>query len=133
MSYDDLSVIEPDVLMEMGGLTEAAVDGIVLQAETKAEEAEKLATEARRQRREQERIDAEVAKQTVAEGAGDDAETETEGPEPVADEAAPVEGEKEIAAEETLSGETGESGDQENSNAVDQVSAQEASAEATEQ
>jgi len=62
MSYDDLSVIEPDVFMEMGSLTEAAVDAIVVQAEAKAEEAEKLATEARRQRREQERIDAQVAK-----------------------------------------------------------------------
>ena len=144
MSYDDLSVIEPDVLMEMGGLTEAAVDGIVVQAETKAEEAEKLATEARRKRREQERTDAEAAKQAVAEGSVADAETETtettetteeiNAPEAAADGAAPVEGEKEIAAEseseETLSG---ESDDREDSNAVDQVSTQEASAEATEQ
>ncbi|MEE2781228.1 MAG: transcription termination factor NusA [Planctomycetota bacterium] len=61
MSYDDLSVIEPDVLMEMGGLAEAEVDAIVLQAEAKAEEAEKLAAEARRQRREQERLEAEIA------------------------------------------------------------------------
>ena len=143
MSYDDLSVIEPDVLMEMGGLTEAAVDGIVVQAETKAEEAEKLATEARRKRREQERVDAEAAKQAVVEGSVADAEKETEeteAPEATADGAdgadgaTPVEGEKEIAAEseseETLSG---ESDDRENSDAVDQVSAQEASAEATEQ
>ena len=136
MSYDDLSVIEPDVLMEMGGLTEAAVDGIVVQAETKAEEAEKLANEARRKRREQERINAAVAKQAVAEGSGADAETEkeTKAPEAAADGATPVEGEKEIVAEsepeETLSG---ESDDRENSDAVDQVSAQEASAEATEQ
>ena len=62
MSYDDLSVIEPDVMMEMGGLAEAEVDAIVLQAEAKAEEAEKLATEARRQRREKERLEAENAK-----------------------------------------------------------------------
>tara|TARA_Y100001934_G_C12330875_1_gene764992 strand:- start:499 stop:1962 length:1464 start_codon:yes stop_codon:yes gene_type:complete len=62
MSYDDLSVIEPDVLMEMGGLTEEVVDAIVRQAEEKAEEAEKIATEARRKRREQERIEAEAAR-----------------------------------------------------------------------
>ena len=134
MSYDDLSVIEPDVLMEMGGLTEAAVDGIVVQAETKAEEAEKLANEARRKRREQERINAEVAKQTVVEGSVANAEKETKAPEAAADGATPVEGEKEIVAEsepeETLSG---ESDNRENSDAVDQVSAQEASAEATEQ
>jgi N utilization substance protein A len=53
LSYDDLSVIEPDALMEMGGLTEEQVQVIVEQAEAKAEEAEKAAAEQRRQRREQ--------------------------------------------------------------------------------
>ncbi len=43
LSYDDLSVIEPDQLMEMGGLTEEQVDALVLQAEERAEEAEQLA------------------------------------------------------------------------------------------
>ena len=36
LSYDDLSVIEPDALMEMGGLTAEQVDHIVQQAEVKA-------------------------------------------------------------------------------------------------
>lgn len=45
LSYDDLSVIEPDALMEMGELTEEQVDHIVNQAETLAEEAEKVADE----------------------------------------------------------------------------------------
>ena len=36
LSYDDLSVIEPDALMEMGGLTSEQVDHIVQQAEVKA-------------------------------------------------------------------------------------------------
>jgi N utilization substance protein A len=67
MSYEDLSVIEPDALMEMGGMSEAEVDVIVAQAEVKAEKAEKLAAEARRQRREQERLDAEAAKKAAAE------------------------------------------------------------------
>jgi N utilization substance protein A len=58
LSYDDLSVIEPDALMEMGGLSLEQVDKIVLQAEAKAEEAEAAATEERRRQREQERIDA---------------------------------------------------------------------------
>jgi N utilization substance protein A len=53
LSYDDLSVIEPDALMEMGGLSEEQVQVIVEQAEAKAEEAEKAAAEQRRQRREQ--------------------------------------------------------------------------------
>ncbi len=53
LSYDDLSVIEPDALMEMGGLSEEQVQVVVAQAEGKAEEAEKAAAEQRRQRREQ--------------------------------------------------------------------------------
>ena len=36
LSYEDLSVIEPDDLMAMGGLTEEQVDAIVAQAEAKS-------------------------------------------------------------------------------------------------
>jgi len=61
LSYDDLSVIEPDALMEMGGLSLEQVDKVVAQAEAKAEEAEAAATEERRRQREQERIDAATA------------------------------------------------------------------------
>jgi N utilization substance protein A len=61
LSYDDLSVIEPDALMEMGGLTAEQVDTIVAQAEVKAREAEAAAAEERRRQREQERIDAATA------------------------------------------------------------------------
>lgn len=43
LSYDDLSVIEPDALMEMGSLTEEQVEKIVEQAEVLALEAEKVA------------------------------------------------------------------------------------------
>ena len=57
LSYDDLSVIEPDALMEMGGLSEEQAELIVKQAEDKAEEAEKAAAEQRRQRREQDRAE----------------------------------------------------------------------------
>jgi len=61
LSYDDLSVIEPDALMEMGGLTEEQVQAIVAQAEVKAEEAEHAAAEQRRRQREQEKIAAATA------------------------------------------------------------------------
>jgi transcription termination/antitermination protein NusA len=61
LSYDDLSVIEPDALMEMGGLTAEQVDKIVAQAEEKALEAEAAAAEERRRQREQERIEAATA------------------------------------------------------------------------
>ena len=53
LSYDDLSVIEPDALMEMGGISEDQVNVIVEQAEKLAEEAERIAAEERRVRREE--------------------------------------------------------------------------------
>ncbi|MHB1033796.1 MAG: transcription termination factor NusA [Pirellulales bacterium] len=69
LSYDDLSVIEPTSLMEMGSLTEEQVDRIVQQAETKAQEAEQAAAEQRRRQREQERIEAATAAADAAESA----------------------------------------------------------------
>jgi N utilization substance protein A len=55
LSYDDLSIIEPEDLMEMGGLTREQADAIISQAETAAAQAEKVAAEERRrQRQEQE-------------------------------------------------------------------------------
>ncbi len=60
LSYDDLSIIEPDALMMMGSLTAEQADAIVEQAEARAEEAEVAAAEARRAKRDQERL-AELA------------------------------------------------------------------------
>lgn len=76
LSYDDLSVIEPDDLMQMGGMTEEQVNQIVEQAEVRAEAAEAAAAEARRQKKEQERLEAEVAaaEAAVAEARGDSAD-----------------------------------------------------------
>jgi transcription termination/antitermination protein NusA len=61
LSYDDLETIEPDALMEMGGLTAEQVDHIVKQAGAKATEAEKVAVEQRRQQRERDRMEAAEA------------------------------------------------------------------------
>ena len=69
LSYDDLSVIEPDDLMEMGGLTAEAVDGIVAEAEERAAQAEAAAADERRKQREQERIDKATAEADAAERA----------------------------------------------------------------
>jgi len=66
LSYDDLSVIEPDALMEMGGLTMEQVDAIVSQAEERAEQAERAAAEERRRQREQQRLDALAAAEQAA-------------------------------------------------------------------
>jgi len=57
LSYDDLSVIEPDDLMEMGSLPMEEVNRIIEQAEVKAEEAERAAAEERRRQREQQQPD----------------------------------------------------------------------------
>jgi N utilization substance protein A len=51
LSYDDLSVIEPDALMEMGSMTEEQVNAIVEQAEVLAEKAEKAADDEKRRKR----------------------------------------------------------------------------------
>ncbi len=59
LSYDDLSVIEPDDLMEMGGPNEEQVDHIVNQAEEEAAKAEAIAEEKKRLQREQARLEAE--------------------------------------------------------------------------
>jgi N utilization substance protein A len=55
LTYDDLSIIEPEDLMEMGNLTEEQVDHIVEQAERRAAVAEKAADEERRRQREHDR------------------------------------------------------------------------------
>ena len=48
LSYDDLSVIEPDDLMEMGSLTAEQVEAIVEHAEQRASEGERMIQEDRR-------------------------------------------------------------------------------------
>ncbi len=63
LSYDDLSVIEPDALMEMGNLTAEQVDAIVTVAEKKAEEAERAAAVERRAQRERDRAERAAAKE----------------------------------------------------------------------
>jgi transcription termination/antitermination protein NusA len=68
LSYDDLSVIEPDALMEMGGLSQGVVDRVVVQAEAKAAEAEAAAAEQRRKQREADRL---AAAENVDEGTPD--------------------------------------------------------------
>ncbi|HPM79290.1 MAG TPA: transcription termination factor NusA [Candidatus Anammoximicrobium sp.] len=69
LSYDDLSVIEPDALMQMGSLTEEQVERLVEQAERKAEEAERAAAEERRRQKEQEKLEADAA--AAGQSAGD--------------------------------------------------------------
>ena len=101
LSYDDLSVIEPDALMEMGGLEESVVNEIVQEAEVKAQEAELAASEQRRRRREQERMAAvQEAAVDASEAEGAEAEA-TEGAEAEATEGAEAEATEGAEAEAT--------------------------------
>ncbi len=68
LNYEELSIIEPEDLMQMGSLTEEQAQHIVEQAETRAEEAEAQANAARRKKKEQERV-AELQAQADAERA----------------------------------------------------------------
>lgn len=101
LSYDDLSVIEPPALMDMGGLSEDQVDAIVAEAESRALEAERVASEERRRQRELQRIEALEAEsgQTLTEVA-------TEG------EAAEADAQSADAAEMTELEAQGDSGDE---------------------
>jgi N utilization substance protein A len=95
LSYDDLSVIEPDALMEMGGLTAEQVDIIVEQAESKAAEAEVAAADERRRAKAEQAAAAIADEEAAARGDVDEESDETEvaaeetsAEEPVGDEAA---------------------------------------------
>ena len=76
LSYDDLSVIEPDALMAMGELSEDEVATIVEQAEERALEAEAAAQDARRRKREEDRLQVIEAEFQAAEAAGRSPEDE---------------------------------------------------------
>ncbi len=99
LSYDDLSVIEPEDLMAMSEnaedsetLSEDQVDNIVTIAEERAEEAEKAAQEERRKQRELDRIEKERV--AALEAAGIDpnaAKQETPAEAPESSEATPTE------------------------------------------
>ena len=124
LSYDDLSVIEPDALMEMGGLDEKQVDVIVEQAEKLAEEAEVQASEARRIRREEDRMAEAKAKAEAAEklAAGD---AETDGEEAAGEAATEATGD--AAADDTA----GEAATEESDDAAGDATAAEEATEAT--
>jgi transcription termination/antitermination protein NusA len=105
LSYDDLSVIEPDVLMEMGGLTVEQADHIVGQAETKALEAEEAAAEQRRRQREQERREVAMAQAEEAEAKANAARDAALEAEAGSDAGAAVAAETGIAAPDEAAGE----------------------------
>jgi len=89
LSYDDLSVIEPDDLMEMGGLSAEQVDAIVAEAENRAQQAEEAAAVERRRQREQERIVKATAEAEAADAVAAGQPADEAGADAAAPEAAP--------------------------------------------
>jgi N utilization substance protein A len=69
LSYDDLSVIEPDDLRSMGELTDEQAERIIEQAESLAAEAERATAEERRRQRQQEKTGEPAAAAAAEEGA----------------------------------------------------------------
>lgn len=102
LSYDDLSVIEPDALMEMGGMSAEQVDAIVEQADERAEEAERIAEEQKRLKKERELAEQLSASQSPA--SPDAAPSSASDSSPAGDVA--------VADEASEDGESGADGDQ---------------------
>ena len=125
LSYDDLSVIEPDDLMSMGGLTAEQTDHIVGQAEKRAEEAEEAAAVARKRQRENERIAKATANAETAsaEEAGQSSDEQT----PTAEVATA----EETTAEETTAEETTAQEATAEETTAQEATAEEATAEET--
>jgi N utilization substance protein A len=103
LSYDDLSVIEPDAMAEMGEMTLEQVNHIVVQAEARAEEAEVAA----REERQKQKGLARVAETEEAPAAAEEAPAETEEA-PAETEEAPAETEEAPAEAEEAPAETEE-------------------------
>ena len=123
LSYDDLSVIEPDAFMELSGLSAEEVDQIVEVAEARAEEAEEAAAEERKQRRERERVEREAKDAGIAEPESASREPEAGQAEQESENASEPESTEsvsgeELTADQTVSAETEPAADAGDENAV---------------
>jgi transcription termination/antitermination protein NusA len=123
--YSDLEVIEPDDLMEMGGLSQEQADLIIKQAEDKAQEAERAAADERRRQRDEKAAASEEAARPKPE-AGQEAEQE--GPEAIAEEAGVAE-----EATEAVADAPGPAGETEPSEAAGTTDAEPAEADSAEE
>jgi transcription termination/antitermination protein NusA len=99
LSYDDLSVIEPDALMEMGGITAEQVDVIVEQADERAMAAEAIADEQKRQKK-QEKMEMAAAAANAAKSPPKQAKGAAVPPPPASEDTLPAE--QAVADEESV-------------------------------
>ncbi len=110
LSYDDLSVIEPDLFMEMSGLSEEQVDQIVEAAEQMAEQAEEAAAEERRVRKEREQIQREAEEAGIAESVDSGSSEANDSSDPVEGAGDESQGD-DVADEQSAASEAGEEPD----------------------
>ena len=91
LSFDDLSVIEPEALIEMGGYTEEQVDSIVEQAEDKAveQEAEEDARKAQERLEKERRATEELERHGDQPNAGQPSAGQSNSSQPSSDTPAP--------------------------------------------
>ncbi len=111
LSYDDLSIIETEDLVELAGLDEEQVEAIREEAERKAQEAEQQAEaerKARQQAEKQESAPASAATQSPAVEAPD---TTAPGPEPSAEAASEPPSEKEVPPSDSVVSESAPAGE----------------------
>lgn len=139
LSYDDLSVIEPEDLIAMSAeledmetLTEEKVDEIVTEAESRAEVAEKAAQEERKRQRERDRQEKEKVSALIAAGSSPEEAAATIAAEKAAanDEAAPAEA---TAAEEETAVAEETAGEEQTSEATEAAEVATEASEATEE
>ena len=131
-SFEDLSVIEPDQLLELSGLTEEQCDDIVAYADTQAEREEREADERKKIRREEAQLRAtEEAAREAARAAGVVIPELEEPKEETAEAATPETAATDRDAAESDAAESGEAATAEGTDAAD-ASAAEATTDETE-
>jgi len=111
LSYDDLSIIETEDLVELAGLDEEQVEAIREEAERKAQEAEQQAEAERKARQQAEKQEPAPASAATQSPAAESPETTAPGPEPSAEAASEPPPEKEVPPSDSVVSESAPAGE----------------------
>ncbi len=111
LSYDDLSIIETEDLVELAGLDEEQVEAIREEAERKAQEAEQQAEAERKARQQAEKQESAPASAATQSPATESPDTTAPGPEPSAEAASEPPPEKEVPPSDSVVSESAPAGE----------------------
>ena len=111
LSYDDLSIIETEDLVELAGLDEEQVEAIREEAERKAQEAEQQAEAERKARQQAEKQESAPASAATPSPAAESPDTTAPGPEPSAEAASEPPSEKEVPPSDSVVSESAPAGE----------------------